>query len=162
MLTGMPLGPPETPQCAPGPLSDCFFTQGILGRQYENTKNRKSFRQENPGNPGTNTDLGPGGVWGTIFIVNFIERFAQKLHRIILLHFGLVTLGFMLGNPNSHFYVFIQIFKNTPRTILENSILRKSSNIGIPTFFGGKYGSRTVLNIRRINFRKSWIWDQSL
>ena len=29
-------------------------------------------------------------VWG----VNFIERIAQKLHRIILLHFGLVTFEF--------------------------------------------------------------------
>ena len=32
-----------------------------------------------------------------MFIINFNKRGAQKLHRIILLHFGLVTFRFHLG-----------------------------------------------------------------
>ena len=32
-----------------------------------------------------------GGVWGAISIVNIIARIAQKLRRIILLHFGQVV-----------------------------------------------------------------------
>ena len=34
------------------------------------------------------------GVWGVILTVNIIKRIAQKLRRIILLHFGLVTFRF--------------------------------------------------------------------
>ena len=46
------------------------------------------FPIENPGNPGTNLDVGSGGA---IPIVNFIKRLAQRLRIIILFHFGLVT-----------------------------------------------------------------------
>ena len=48
---------------------------------------------ENLGNLGTNVDLGSGVVWGVILIVNCIKRLAEKLRRIILVHFGLITFG---------------------------------------------------------------------
>ena len=38
--------------------------------------------------------LGSGAVLGAMFTVNLIERTARKLHRTILLHFGLVTFNF--------------------------------------------------------------------
>ena len=52
--------------------------------------------------------FGVQGVWGAILIVNFIERLAQKLCRIILLHFGLVTFMIHFRNPRkpSIFMVF--------------------------------------------------------
>ena len=40
---------------------------------------------------------GVGGSGGAISIVNIIKRLAQKLRRIILLHFGLVTFRFHYG-----------------------------------------------------------------
>ena len=45
---------------------------------------------ESPAKSGKNPDLGSGGS-GAIVIGSFIKRLAQKLRRIILLHFGLVT-----------------------------------------------------------------------
>ena len=50
-----------------------------------------SHRQ--PGNPGQIR------FWGleAIFIINFKKRVAQKLRRIILLHYGLVTFRFRFG-----------------------------------------------------------------
>ena len=45
-------------------------------------------------------DLGSGGL-GAIFIVHVKKRVTQKLHTIILLHFGLATSGFILGQPEN-------------------------------------------------------------
>ena len=53
--------------------------------------------------------FGVCGVREVFFIVNFNETVAQKLRRIILLHFGLVTLRFHFGkiwNP-SHLHDFL-------------------------------------------------------
>ena len=54
---------------------------------------------ENPGKSGKNADSGSGGGgWvGGRFHCNFIQRLAQKLCRIILLHLGLVTVPFHFG-----------------------------------------------------------------
>ena len=60
---------------------------------------------ENPANPGTNPDLESGGGWGDIVIVNIIERIAQKLHLIILLHFQLVTFRIHFRNLQSPSFV---------------------------------------------------------
>ena len=45
-------------------------------------------------------------VWGGIFIVNFKFWKAQKLRRMILLHFGFVALRLHLGDPRKPF-IFI-------------------------------------------------------
>ena len=59
------------------------------------------------------------GVWGAIFIVNMIQRIAQKLSIIILLHFGLVTLGSFLGElenlSSSRFSDLVDV-SMTPKT----------------------------------------------
>ena len=44
-----------------------------------------------------NVGFGVWGVWVAIFIVNIIERLAQKLRRTIMLRFGLVTFGIHFG-----------------------------------------------------------------
>ena len=44
-----------------------------------------------PGKSGKKSRCGVQGVWGAIFNVNLIQRTAQKLRRIILLHFGQVV-----------------------------------------------------------------------
>ncbi len=57
------------------------------------------------------SDLGSMGVWGAISIVNMMKRIAQKLRRIILLHFGLVTFRFhYLENPKTHNFHDFSIF----------------------------------------------------
>ena len=61
------------------------------------------------------------GVWGAICIVNIIERIAQKLRRIILLHFGLVTFRIHVGkiSENLAFLCFSDLADVTmiPNTI---------------------------------------------
>ena len=46
------------------------------------------------GGSGKNPDLGSGGSWEPFFNINSNKRIAQKLRRIILLHFGLMTFHF--------------------------------------------------------------------
>ena len=46
-----------------------------------------------------NCGFGVQGLWEVIFIVNILKRVAQKLRIIILLHFGLQLLRFILGKP---------------------------------------------------------------
>ena len=60
---------------------------------------------ENPSKSGENPNLGSGGS-GAIFIVSFIKRLAQKLRRIILLHFGLVTFRIHLKKTRKP-YIFM-------------------------------------------------------
>ena len=60
---------------------------------------------ENPGKSRKNADLGCGGLGG-IFTVNFKKRVPQKLRRIILLHFGPVTLDLSLFDPRHETRVF--------------------------------------------------------
>ena len=50
--------------------------------------------------------FGVWGVWGTICTVNFIERMAQKLCRIILLHLGLITFRFHFGKTRKPIMIF--------------------------------------------------------
>ena len=45
--------------------------------------------------------LGSAEVWGNILSSDFHKRLAQKLRRIILLHFGLVLSTFSSPNPES-------------------------------------------------------------
>ena len=52
-------------------------------------------------NPGKIPDLGSEGVWAAIFIVNVKKRVAQKLRRILLLHFG---------NGSTRKPIFVMIF----------------------------------------------------
>ena len=60
----------------------------------------------NPGKSGEIPDLGSWGVWGAISIVDFKKRVARKLHRIILLHLGLVTFRFHFGKPEQSLFDF--------------------------------------------------------
>ena len=52
---------------------------------------KSRFPTENPGNPRKNSDVGSRGSGAVIFIVNCFERFAGKLHIIMLLHLKLIT-----------------------------------------------------------------------
>ena len=93
-------------------------------------------------------------VWRAIFIVNFEKRVAQKLRRIILLHFGLVTFRIHFGRTRKPLVFVIldlvdmsmapktnylklwrhQITPNNPRKsrIISNRFFWKSQNIGNP------------------------------
>ena len=65
---------------------------------------------------------GLGGL-GAIFTVNFKKRIAQKLRRIILLHFGLPTFGCHSGKTQKPFIFMIFGFWDmfmTPKTNLLN------------------------------------------
>ena len=53
-----------------------------------------------------NPDLGLGGL-GAIFIVSFKKRVPQKLRRIILRHFGLVTFRFHSGKTRKRFIFMV-------------------------------------------------------
>ena len=44
----------------------------------------------NSGKAGETCDLGVSGVWGVFFIIDIMTRICRKLHRIILLHLGLI------------------------------------------------------------------------
>ena len=55
------------------------------------------------------SDLGSGGIWGAIFNVNFDKRVAQKLRRIIMLHFGLVTFRLHFGKTWKVFFFMIAV-----------------------------------------------------
>ena len=68
-----------------------------LGLRCDMLITKQCFPMENPGNPGQIVRLGSEGLLGAIFIVNIIKRIAPKLHRIILLHFGLVTFRIHFG-----------------------------------------------------------------
>ena len=48
--------------------------------------------KKNPEKSKKDADLGSGEVWGTIVTLNLKKRRAPTLNRIILLHFGLVTV----------------------------------------------------------------------
>ena len=65
----------------------------------------KSSPLKNPGKSGKIQDLGSGAVWGAISTRNFLKKLAQKLRRIILLHFGLRTFRFHFGKT-IHFHGF--------------------------------------------------------
>ena len=116
------------------------------------------------------------GVWGGLhggnFIVNFIKRLAQKLRRIILLHFWQL-LGFISGKPKSPSLPWfsdlldvtvtpktnIVLFCQTPRQETfknpRNPICLEISKFGTSNVL-----DRTNLKIRLIYFWKSEIWDQ--
>ena len=60
-------------------------------------RNKKRLPTENHRKSGNKYDLGGLGGLGVNFTVNFVKRIVQKLHRIILLQFGLVTFRFHDG-----------------------------------------------------------------
>ena len=95
-------------------------------------------------------------------MVHLIERISQKLHRIILLHFGLVTVRFPHGKTqqliNFTFFGYSDV-SMTPKTnvifrgtrilkimqekyklMFERSYVRKSQKFGIRTFLNEKKG----------------------
>ena len=63
------------------------------------------------GSPGNYRKIGfgglGGGVWGAIFIVIFKKSVAQKLCRIILLHFGVVTFRIPFGKTRTPFIFMV-------------------------------------------------------
>ena len=52
-------------------------------------------------------------VW-VILMVNMVERTGQKLLRIILLHFGLVTFRFHYGGDRTPFMFMVFRFRTCP------------------------------------------------
>ena len=58
------------------------------------------------GTSGKNPDLGSRGL-GVIFNVNIIKRLTQKLHRMILLHVGLVTFRIHFRETRKPFIVMV-------------------------------------------------------
>ena len=99
------------------------------GGSLPDNKNRigrttKTMHYEYLGESGRIPDLGSGGgVWGTIFIINCSKRIAQKLRRIILLHFGLFIFRFHLGEARKPFIFMIFDLVDvtmTPKPILHN------------------------------------------
>ena len=58
------------------------------------------FPAENPESPGKMRVLGRGGL-GIISIIILKKRFTRKLHRIILLHLGLICFGLHFGKTEN-------------------------------------------------------------
>ena len=69
----------------------------MFGNFMVNLYLNNGFNGWKPGKPGRILDLASVGVWGTICCVHFKQRVARKLHRIILLQFGVVTFRFNFG-----------------------------------------------------------------
>ena len=65
--------------------------------------------------------LGLGGL-GAICIVNMIESLAQKLHIIILVHFGLITFRFRFGKTMKPFMFMSWGFSDVSMTPETNII----------------------------------------
>ena len=122
------------------------------------------------------------GCLGGNFIVNCIERVAQKVRRIILLHFGLwfhvgktrkpfmfMVFGFGGRDDDSHNQLYLILrtpgyFKrckkkqiNSGKYAWEVSRFRKFKKLEM---LGG--GVRTILKIRLLNSWRSWIWDRRI
>ena len=111
------------------------------------------------------------GVWGAILIENIVKQLAQKLRRIILLHFGLVTFWFHLGKtrqvillgfsdladvtmaPKTNMIKILKIIQEEIRIILKHIIWENLNILEIGKFENvGKGGGRTILKMRSIFF----------
>ena len=74
----------------------------------------KPIRPAPPRPPRENSGFGVSGVWGAIF-----TRVAQKLRRLILLHFGLIVFRIHFGKTRKPFIFMIFRFLGvsmTPKT----------------------------------------------
>ena len=113
-----------------------------------------------------------------IFVVNIWKRYGQKLRRIILLHFGLVTVLFGYGRDRKPIIFMISGFSDvstTPKTNIIYFLRHQDTQINpryTPIMFKNSiYGNintleiencRTILKIRLTKCWTSWIWDQYL
>ena len=138
--------------------------------------NKCGFPIENPGKSEKILDLGFGGVWVAMFIVNFIESVAPELRRIVLLHFGLLTFRFhfrktrepsiymIFGffdvsvNPKTN-YCYFWIHQNIPINSRKYPHHSETYDLGryhkIKNEKQAKMWGRKIPKLRLINFRNS-------
>ena len=106
----------------------CFWRQGLLHSTTSHPPPKANnlwkccmakkvrFPIENPGKSKQNLDLGVWGVWGAILAVNFKKRVVHRLCRIILLHFGLITLENSFSkSENVSIFMFVRTWRTCPR-----------------------------------------------
>ena len=90
-----------------GPRCEWSITKGMHAMKHC-AREKKTISSENLGNLGKSNKIRMWGVCGVLFTVNFDKRVAQKLRRIILLRFGLISFRFHFGNTRKSciFFVF--------------------------------------------------------
>ena len=87
-----------------------------------------------------NAELGSTGIWEAILMVIFRKRWARKLHRIILLHFGLVTFRSHFGKARKCF-IFLVFGPSECYHDAQHQLLL---TLGPPTY-GKKYKKPQIL-----------------
>ena len=107
-------------------------------RERNGCSNKCRCPIENPGNPGENAIWGSRESVGS-FLLNIMKRIAGTLHRIILLHFGLITFRLQYGGDRKPLICMISGFLDasmTPKTNmiylwrhLETSNISKKENV---------------------------------
>ena len=96
-----------------------LLVKTLYWRRPQSCQKKADFLQKVLDNQKKMPIWGLGGLGGSIFIVNIIERIAQKLRRILLLHLGLVTfrIHFTKDRPPPIFMVFgFSDVSTTPKT----------------------------------------------
>ena len=105
-------------------IREPFFLRFPKGNSGKTPGKSREIRA-NPEQIQENSSLGSGwsgGIWGAMSTVNLKKRMAQKLRRIIPLHFGLVAFRSHFGKTLKPFIFMISGFLDVSTTSKTNII----------------------------------------